>query len=130
MMNKILILAAAVLLAGCGSIYKYVPSFWDDNQSRAIIDVRLAVSKLNCAEPHLPQAQAIKDRIDWFMLYSESKGRSQQDVVKLVEPMKATVDDFHKRSSEKEGSKTYCEIKKKVMVEQSQRAAGSVLGRW
>lgn len=130
MMKKILVLAAAVMLTGCGSMYKYVPSFWDDNQSRAIIDVRLAVSKLNCAEPHLPQAQVIKDRIDWFMLYSESKGRSQQDVIKLVEPMKATVDDFHKRSSEKEGSKTYCELKKKVMVEQSQRAAGSVLGRW
>jgi hypothetical protein len=119
-----------MLLMGCGSMYKYIPSCWDDNQSRAIIDVRLSVERLDCAEPHLAQAQRIKDSIDWFVLYSESKGRSQQDVVKLVEPMKATVDDFHKRSQGAQGSNTYCELKKKVMIEQAQRAAGSVLGRW
>jgi len=44
--------------------------------------------------------------------------------------MKATVDDFYKRSQGTQGSKTYCELKKKVMIEQAQRAAGSVLGRW
>lgn len=129
-MRTLILILAAATLAGCANMYKYIPSFWDDNQSRAITDVRLAVARLDCAEPHLAQAQQIKDRIDWFMLYSESKGRSQQDVIKLVEPMKATVDDFHKRSSEKQGSKTYCELKKKVMIEQAQRAAGSVLGRW
>lgn len=129
-MKTFLIIAVSLLVTGCGSMYKYIPSFWDDNQSQAIVDVRLAVQKLDCAEPHLAQAQVIKDRIDWFVLYSQSKGRSQQDVLKLVEPMKATVDDFHKRSSEKQGSKTYCELKKKVMIEQAQRAAGSVLGRW
>lgn len=129
-MNKFLIVIFAAMLTGCGSMYKYIPSFWDDNQSRAIIDVRLNVERLDCAEPHLAQAQRIKDSIDWFVLYSESKGRSQQDVIKLVEPMKATVDDFHKRSQGTQGSKTYCELKKKVMIEQAQRAAGSVLGRW
>lgn len=129
-MNKLFIILSAVLLSGCANMYKYIPSFWDDNQSQRIVDVRLAVERLDCEQPHLPQVQKIKDNLDWFVLYSESKGRSQQDVIKLVEPMRATVDDFYKRSQTQQGSKTYCEIKKKVLREQSQRAAGSVLGRW
>jgi hypothetical protein len=44
--------------------------------------------------------------------------------------MKETVDDFYKRSTEKQGTKTYCEIKKKVMILQSDKAASAVLGRF
>lgn len=132
MYMKIIVLSiVTVLLTGCASVYKYVPSFWDDNQSARAIDIRQSIQQLNCAEPHRAQAQRIADNIEWFILYSESKGRSQQDVIKLMEPLKATADDFVKRSSgEQQGSKTYCELKKRVMIEQSQRMAGSVLGRW
>lgn len=111
-------------------MYKVVPSFWDDNQSHYIVDARLSIERLDCEQAHSPQAERIRDSVDRFMLYSESKGRLQQDVIKLVEPMKQTVDDFAKRSREKQGSKTYCELKKKIMREQAQRAAASVLGRW
>ena len=44
--------------------------------------------------------------------------------------MEETVDDFYKRSLDKQGTETYCEIKKKIMTTQADKAAGAVLGRF
>ena len=129
-MRTLITILMALSLGGCSTAYKWIPSFGDDNQSLIITDVRLRVERLDCNQPQAVQALAIKDSVDRFMLYSESKGQLQQDVIHLVEPMKKTVDDFYKRSQDKEGSKTYCELKKKIMREQAQRAAASVMGRW
>ena len=129
-MKKIAIVAIALTLTGCANMYKYIPSFWDDNQSAKIIDVRQKIHNIDCTKAQAPQATAIVQDIQWFRLYSESKGSLQQDVLKLVEPMEQTAQDWAKRSATQEGSKTYCEIKKKVLVGQIDRAAGSVLGRW
>ena len=130
-MKKILaIIAVSFAMTGCASIQSLIPSFWDDNQSRAIIDVRQSVAQLNCEQEHAPQVKRIKDNLQWFELYSDSKGKRQQDVIRLVAPMKETVDDFYKRSTEKQGTKTYCEIKKKVRILQSDKAASAVLGRF
>lgn len=127
-------LIAAVFLSlsltGCATVQGWIPSFWDDNQSKAIVDVRQSVAQLNCDEPHAPQVKRIKDQLQWFDMYSESKGARQQDVRKLIKPMQETVDDFYKRSTEKQGTKTYCEIKKKVMTTQAEKAASAVLGRF
>jgi hypothetical protein len=127
------ILAAAVLalsLTGCATVQSWIPSFWDDNQSRAIVDVRQSVAQLDCNIDHAPQVKRIKDHLEWFDLYSESKGARQQDVRKLIGPMKETVDDFYKRSIDKQGTKAYCEIKKKIMILQSEKSASAVLGRF
>ena len=127
-MKTLTMVVAAVLLSGCALLT--VPSFWDDNQSAAIVSVRLAVENINCAEPHAPQAVEIQQRLRWFELYSESKGYTQQDVIRLVRPMKETVDDFVRRSNEKQGSKIYCELKKSTLVDQASTAASAVLGRF
>jgi hypothetical protein len=122
-----------VSLSGCAAIDKaktWIPSFWDDNQSAKIVDIRFKSRQIDCTQPQLPQARAIQNDITWFELYSESKGSRQQDVLKLIAPMKETVDDWVKRSENKEGSKTYCEIKKKMVEQQSKRAAEAVLGRF
>lgn len=119
--------AIAFSLTGCATI---LPSFWDDNQSVAIIDVRQNVEQIDCTQPHAPQVKTVKDRLDWFELYSESKGTMQNDVRALIAPMRETVNDFYKRSTEKEGSKAYCEAKKKVMRTQASKAAEGILGRW
>jgi hypothetical protein len=65
-------------------------------------------------------------------LYSESKGGRQADVILLTKPMTETVEDWHKRVST-EGHKDnpiYCDLKKRVLQEQSQRAAKAILGRF
>ena len=130
-MKKLIAIAAISLtVSGCSTVKGWIPSFWDDNQSARIIDVRLRVDSIDCAQPQLPQAEALSRELRWFELYSESKGWRQNDVLKLTAPMKETTDDWVKRSREKEGSKVYCEMKKKVLVEQSKRAASAVLGRF
>lgn len=119
----------AIALQGC-AMHTVIPSFWDDNQAVAIIDARQAVEQLDCSKPHAPQVKVIQDRLQWFDLYSESKGMMQNDVRELIAPMKQTVDDFYKRSVEKEGSEAYCNAKKKVMKVQASKAAEGVLGRF
>jgi hypothetical protein len=123
-------LSLAVVLSGCAAVTSKIPSFWDDNQSAKIIDVRQSVAQLDCKQPHAPQVKRIVDNIEWFDLYSESKGLRQTDVRKLIAPMKETVDDFYKRSIEKEGSPAYCEAKKKIMTAQAEKAAAAVLSRF
>jgi flagellar basal body L-ring protein FlgH len=129
-MKRLVALSLVVLLTGCASVKNWVPSFSDPNQSARIIDVRQSVAQLDCKQTHAPQVKKIKDNLDWFQLYSDSKGWRQNDVLRLVKPMQETVDDFYKRSNEKQGSETYCEIKKKVMTTQAEKAASAILGRF
>jgi outer membrane murein-binding lipoprotein Lpp len=128
---KILVAATmVVLLSGCGSIKTWVPSFWDDNQSAKIVDVRQSVEQLDCTQDQLAQVSKIRNDLQWFELYSESKGWRQADVLRIIAPMQETVEDMYKRAQGQQGSKVYCELKKRVMQDQAKRAAEAVLGRF
>ena len=127
------ILAVALIsvsLTGCATVKDWIPSFWDDNQSAKIVDVRHKVENLDCTRDQLPQVAAIRSDLQWFQLYSESKGWRQADVLRVVKPMQETVEDMYKRAQGEQGSKVYCDLKKKVMQQQSKRAAEAVLGRF
>jgi len=134
-MIKSLLLAGivAISVSGCAAVNTvkgWVPSFWDDNQSARIIDVRQSIAQLDCQQEHLLQIKRIQDNLQWFELYSESKGWRQNDVRRIVSPMQETVADFYKRSQSQQGSVTYCEIKKKILTTQSEYAAQAILGRF
>ena len=129
-MNKLILICAVLVLSGCSTVKEWVPSFQDPNQSASIISVRLSIERLDCARPQLEQVARIRDNLEWFELYSESKGWRQQDVVKVVAPMKATVEDMYTRVTVKDGTKTYCELKKTFMREQAANAARVILGRF
>ena len=127
-MNKFFItLVLALGLSGCASVVEKIPSFWDDNQSARIINVRQMVEQIDCEKPQFDQVQLVARELRWFELYSESKGSRQHDVIVLVEPMKKTVAAWLER---KEGSKSYCEIKKTLLTTQAKTAAVAVLGRF
>ena len=131
-MKKLLLLAAVLLLQGCAGLTGLIPSFWDDNQSARIINVRLDIERVDCKTAQLPQVAKIRDDLAWFKLYSESKGGRQADVIALTTPMTATVEDWYKRVAV-EGHKDnpiYCDLKKRVLQEQSARAAKAILGRF
>lgn len=130
MMKLLATVIIAVTLSGCATVTSKIPSFWDDNQSARIIDVRQSVAQLDCKQPHAAQVKKISDNLEWFDMYSESKGLRQTDVRTLIKPMRETVDDFYKRSVEKEGSPAYCEAKKKIMSAQAEKAAAAVLSRF
>jgi hypothetical protein len=129
---KTILITIVFLLSGCAQLQGFIPSFWDDNQSQKIIDLRLTIERIDCKAAQKPQVSRVRDDLEWFRLYSESKGKRQQDVLKLTQPMAETTEDWYKRVSA-EGYKEnaiYCELKKRVMVEQSTRAAKAVLGRF
>jgi hypothetical protein len=77
----------------------------------------------------LPGVSRVRDDLAWFALYSESKGVLNKDMIRLITPMQTTVEDWHARTAQG-ASATYCELKKSVLRQQAQRAAGAVLGRW
>ena len=126
MRNTIIILSFA-LLSGCSTIKSWIPSFWDDNQSNYIVDARMGAERINCDQLQLPQVIMLQTDLRKFELYSESKGFLQKDVLRVVEPIKKSVDEWVQRG---EGSKSYCVIKKKLLVDQTTRAASVVLGRF
>jgi len=126
-MTKWLIIFSVVVLQGCAQLQSWVPSFWDDNQSARIIDVRSRVESINCAESQKAQVEAVARELRWFEMYSQSKGTLQKDVLRVIEPMQSTVKEWSDRG---EGSKVYCELKKKLLTQQSERAAKVILGRW
>jgi hypothetical protein len=128
-MKKIItLLALTVILSGCATITNMIPSFWDANQSARIVDVRVKIDAVNCEQAQLPQAAAIQNDLRWFELYSESKGT--KDVQRMIAPMQESVADWVKRSTEGQGSKGYCEIKKKLLQTQAKSAASAILGRF
>lgn len=129
-MRLILVIITVIALQGCATVEKWIPSFWDDNQSARITDIRLSIERLDCKQEQLPQITQIRDHIEWFRLYSVSKGKLQKDVLKLVHPMAETVEDMYKRNTEGKASATYCELKKRIMTQQAERAAAGILGRW
>ena len=129
-MKRLATLLVILSLTGCASVMSLIPSFWDDNQSARITTVRQHIEQIDCEQPQLPQALQIQSDILWFELYSQSKGARQADVVRLVTPMQESVDDWVKRSREAQGSKGYCEIKKKLLQAQARAAGSAILGRF
>lgn len=127
-MTKILLtLLTAFTVTGCATVQSWIPSFWDDNQSAYIITARLSVERINCADPQLAQVRVLAEDLRRFELYSEAKGSLQRDVLRVIEPMQSTVKEWTTRG---EGSKTYCELKKKLLTQQGERASKVILGRW
>lgn len=131
-MKTLLAILSFTVLSGCAGIQGLIPSFWDDNQSNRIITVRLDIERIDCRAAQKPQVAKIRDDLEWFRLYSDSKGQRQTDVLNLIKPMQDTVEDWYKRvalGTQKENS-VYCELKKKILIEQSARASKAVLGRF
>jgi hypothetical protein len=129
-MNKLIAILSIIMLSGCASVISWIPSFNDVNQSQKIIDVRMAVDSLDCARAQHPQALTIQRELRWFELYSESAGIRNQDVIRVIKPMQATVGEFVTRTEKQDASRVYCDLKKRAMQEQAARAAGVILGRF
>lgn len=126
----IMLAFAIVALTGCTSVQKMVPSFWDDNQSKVIIDVRQKVEQIDCKADQLPQVTKVRKKIRWFELYSESKGIRQHDVLAIVEPMAETVDAWIDHEKEKPNNEIFCTLKKEILIDQASIAATAILGRF
>ena len=129
-MKNLIVALSFFMLSGCATVVSWIPSFNDANQSAKITDVRQAVDSLDCAKPQYVQVKRIQDELRWFELYSESAGVRNQDVIRIIKPMQGTVGDFARLVEHKDGSRVYCDLKKRAMQEQAARAAKVILGRF
>lgn len=125
-MMRVLILSV-LLLSGCATVQEWIPSFWDPNQSARIVDIRLDVMGIDCSQPQMAQLKPLQRDLLWFKEYSTSKGMTQGDVLRVVAPIDVIVTEWAERG---EASKGYCTIKKKLLLEQTERASKVIQGRW
>lgn len=121
------VLVLALVLSGCATVTEWLPSFWDPNQSAKIVDIRMAVYNIDCSKEQRPQLVPVEQDLEWFRVYSQSKGSTQADVLRVVAPINTIVEEWAQRG---EGSRGYCTIKRKLLLEQTERAAGVIQGRW
>ena len=125
-MRHLLAITALVTLTGCASIVDMIPSRWDVNQAKVTTDLRQATHNFDCKADHTAQLKVISDQVQWFALYSESKGT--KDVANLGKTLQATVKEFQDRPQPV--SSIYCDIKRKLMIQQADIIAKTTQGRF
>lgn len=126
-MKYIITLLMALSISGCATITNLIPSFWDDNQAKVAVDIKYGIGNINCKSDHLLIALILED-VNWFISYSESKGTN--DVIKIITPLKSTLVSLDEKVKNNTVTPTYCELKKKILITQSDKFAKVVLGRY
>jgi hypothetical protein len=117
-------LALVTIVAGCTSI----PSFYDPNESKAIIDISARVEFMDCELPTpklKKQVRSIDFYVEWLNQYSLAKG--SQDVTNLTSIMDKTLQGLVDADPL---TPTYCKIKKKNLQTQTRLAAEAIMGRY
>ena len=127
-MKRLLVVLAFLSLAGCSTVKEWIPVRWDANQSNAITTIQQTTRNFDCKADIAQQAKGLSSQIQWFMIYSESK--PTRDVIGPVGHMNDTVKELVDRSSKGPVSPVYCEIKKKLMIQQADMVAHTVQGRF
>lgn len=125
MKKLILGLVAATMLSGC-SITDEIPSFHDDNENNAIIDVVMAIHKLDCNSQFAKQhVVRIFDKTSWlkfYVTYNDSK-----DVYELIGPFEETLAGLYNKPN---ASVNYCKMKRESLFKQSETIAETIMGRY
>ena len=128
-MKNIIFILTIVGLQGCStvqSVKDWIPSRWDVNQAKVVTDLRQQTHNFDCKQDQTAQLKAISANLQWFHLYSDSK--DTKDVNKLLDTMRSTVKEFSDRPQPV--SAIYCDLKKKLMIQQADIAAKTVQGRF
>lgn len=124
---KIAALLLAVALTGCSSLGPW-PSKWDVNQAKVTTDLRQTTQNFDCKGNLTEQLTVLNLQLQWFDLYAESK--STKDVAGLTGTLKSTAKEFAERANKGAVSPIYCDLKKKIMIQQADIVAKTVQGRF
>ena len=118
-------LGLALMISGC-SITDEIPSFHDDNENNAIIDVVYAIHKLDCNSQFAKQhVIRIYDKTTWLKFYVQYNG--SKDVYKLIGPFEKTLSGLYNKPN---ASVKYCELKRKSLFKQSEKIAEAIMSRY
>jgi hypothetical protein len=127
-MKKIILILSVVTLAGCSSLKEWIPVRWDANQSQAITSIQQTTRNFDCKGDIAKQSTELSQQVQWFVIYAESK--PTRDVIGPAGHMQDTVKELVERSTKGPVSPMYCEIKKKLMIQQADMVAHTVQGRF
>ena len=123
---KTLILALLTLSLSACSLMDEIPSFYDDNESKAIIDLVHSIESLDCSSDSVKQqVETINDDLQWLMTYTELKGTN--DVYSVLMIVDSTMATLIKNETI---SQPYCEIKRKNLLLQTNSAAKAIFRRF
>jgi hypothetical protein len=127
-MKHLVALLLVVTLTGCAGLIEKFPSRWDANQAKVVTDIQQGAKRFDCKGDQLAQLTALDKDVEWFDIYAKTK--PTRDVAKLTKTMADTVNEFKDRASKGPVSPLYCELKKKIIIQQSEIIAGAVQGRF
>lgn len=125
---RVSVLLIAVTLAGCSSLKDYWPSRWDANQSKVVTDIQQTTRNFDCKGDIALQSKELALQVQWLDIYSQTK--DTRDVSKVAGLMNDTVKELKDRSAKGPVSPVYCDIKKKLMVQQADMIGHMVQGRF
>ena len=128
---KKLLLIAVLLLSGCGTLSDLkdqIPSFWDGNQSVVVTDMQQIARHIDCTGDVKPQLHDLFMKVEWYDLYANTKGT--KDMAKLDQVMLTTIKEFQDRVAQGPVSPMYCDMKKKILIQQADIIAKTVQGRF
>lgn len=121
---RVLLLSLVFTLGGCSSLMN--TSFYDDNESVAIVDVVMAVKTLDCQSPTVKDdVDHLKYKTDWMMTYSTLK--RSKDILELMNIFNKSLTGMVEKDEIKPA---YCEMKKKSMIKQTESIAEGVMRRF
>jgi hypothetical protein len=127
-MKKLIAIVTLLALSGCASIMDLIPSRWDVNQAKVVTDLRQTAINFDCKLDQKEQLDTLSKQVQWFDLYAESKGT--RDVAKLSATLTTTTKEFKDRLDKGPVSPVYCEMKKRLFVQQTDILARAVQGRF
>ena len=127
-MKRLAVILMFITLSGCSSLVEMIPSKWDVNQAKVTTDLRQTTHNFDCKGNLTEQLTVLNLQLQWFDMYAESK--STKDVAKLTDTMKGTAKEFAERAGKGPVSPLYCDLKKKLMMQQADIIAKTVQGRF
>jgi len=127
-MKKLIVILALVGLTGCASIMEMIPSRWDVNQAKVITDIQVQTNHFDCKADQVSQLSALAINVEWFDTYARTK--PTRDIAKLTGTIVTTVKEYQDRLKTGPVSPLYCDLKLKIIKQQTDILAGSVQGRF
>ena len=127
-MKRLLIVLALIGLTGCASVMEMIPSRWDANQAKVMTDIQVQVNHFDCKGDQAVQLTGLAINVEWFETYARTK--PTRDIAKLTGTITTTVKEYQDRLKNGPVSPMYCDIKLKIIKQQTDILAGSVQGRF
>jgi hypothetical protein len=127
-MKKLILILAMAGLTGCAGLMEKIPSRWDSNQAKVITDIQVQVNHFNCKGDQAAQLNALSLNVEWFDIYAKTK--PTRDIAKLTNTLTGTVKEYADRLAKGPVSPLYCDLKVKIIKQQTEILTGSVQGRF